>query len=572
MILTSHAFRVDGEARATRNQYSTMKKGMRFELCAATTIRSCPRVRSLSDDSKTVIRLLVVVALTILAITVSDMAVADDRPNFVVIISDDQRSDALGKSGHPVIKTPNIDALAGRGVHFISAFVTSPICTPSRTSMLTGQYERKHGVTFGSRSALSMNAFAKTYPAQIRAQGYATAYIGKNHTPVGRSKRGFGYASGKFESGFDYWYGNHRHMGFYPKERHEIYRSSAEDTQIEILRDAALNFIRGDTEQFVRTSKESAAVPGQPFLMIVSFNVPHANGVGSMEQRASDPGTYKNLYRDREELFPIPETYIAYGDIRKPKIPNSVYRNDYIDSYRYVRTPKTLIEHSLREAQTITGIDAMVGDLVRELEVLGLAKNTIIIYLSDHGVLHGEHGLGGKTLFYEEAIRIPFIIFDPRNARGKKSPTENSLVLNLDLHPTLLDLAGLPIPAGTQGRSLRPLMRGEIVPWRNDFLLENLFTGQGYPRIEGVRSERYKYIRYFDPGSNPSHLESLTATIDGEQPVFEELYDLHSDPLETANLANMPEHAGTLNTLRTRCDSLLVEAIGGVERPDTILE
>jgi arylsulfatase A-like enzyme len=493
-------------------------------------------------------------------------------PNIIVILADDQRFDALGIASHPVLETPNIDALAERGMYFENAFVTSAICTPSRTSILTGQYERKHGVTFGSRSALSDAAFERTYPMVLRQHGYVAAYIGKNHTPIGLTESGFGYDSGVIESGFDYWYGNHGHMGFYPKERHPIYASATPDTQVEIIRDAALNFIRSDKEISQGNPALRVRPSGKPFVMLINFNVPHSSGVTSMEQRTEDPDRYRSLYRNEEELFPIPETYVAYDEIEILRIPKRIYANEYIESYSYAKKPDTLVEHSLREAQTITGIDVVVGDIVDALVDEGIDGNTIIVYLSDHGVLHGEHGLGGKTLLYEEAVRIPLVIYDPRIRRGAEESRSGNLALNIDIYPTLLDLAGVPLPDGVQGRSLAPLLRGREVAWREDFFMENLFMGQGYPRIEGVRSENYKYIRYFDPELNRPHALALKASIEGEQPVYEELFDLRMDPMERVNLAGDPGATDVLERMRARNRELLIEAIGNSGPPDTYLQ
>lgn len=492
-------------------------------------------------------------------------------PNIIVILADDQRADSLGFTGHPIIKTPNIDALAAQGAFFNNAFVTSASCTPSRTSILTGQYERKHGVTFNSDSALSHEAFARTYPMILKENGYFVGYVGKNHTPVGKSEKGFGYDSGVFEAGFDYWYGNHGHMGFYPKKRHPVYEGAGPDTQVEILRDGVLNFLSPDPGFSSAYPELKPRPQDKPFALLVNFNLPHSNGVSSMEQKPGDPELYRTTYRELLDAMPIPETYIAYEEIATPRIPKHIYANEYIKSYSYVKTPGSLKEHTLREGQTITGIDQFVGKVVEVLKEQGLADNTIIVYLSDHGVQHGEHGLGGKMLLYEESIRVPFIIYDPRIAVDHGGKRLDEIVLSIDIFPTLLDLARIPIPEANQGRSLQPLLKGEADSWRLDFFLENMFMGQGYPRIEAVRNERFKYIRYFDPEKNQPHRFSLMASIEGEQAVYEELFDLEADPLERRNLAGDPDYSATLEQMRRRCHELLLEAKDGDAPPDTYL-
>jgi len=412
-------------------------------------------------------------------------------PNVVVILADDQRAQDLGVAGHPVVQTPNIDALAGRGVYFTEAFVTTAACTPSRTSILLGQYERKHGVTFGSNSSLTEHAFARTYPMVLKKAGYFTGYVGKNHTPTGKG----GYRSGLMEKEFDYWYGAHGHLKFYPKKIHKIFKNARADTQIEILDEGMMNFL-DPNEKFIAGAREflEERPADKPFCLLVNFNVPHSAGTGSMKRLPGDPDLYRTTYRDQAARMPIPETYVATKDIETPKIPRNVYNGKFIPSYDYVRTPAALREQEIRECQTITGIDRLVGHLVAELGRQGLAENTIIVYFSDHGIQHGEYGLGGKVLLYDPSIRVPFIIVAPRLPATRRGKRVARFALSIDIAPTLLDLCGVQAPGGIQGRSLAPLMRGEPVDWRGDFFCENMFMGQNYPRIEAVRNQRFKLL------------------------------------------------------------------------------
>ena len=492
-----------------------------------------------------------------------------DWPNIIVVLADDQRADYLGCAGHPVIRTPHVDRLAADGVRFVNAFATSAACTPNRTCILTGQYERRHGVTFGSQSSLTLEAFAATYPMLLRQAGYHVGYVGKNHTPVGVSEKGFGYASEVMEKQFDYWYGNHGHSTFYPKKRHPIYRNARAETQVEILQEGAMNFLKHNPEfagarDFLRTKPQN-----KPFCLLVNFNVPHGAGTGSMQLRPTDPKLYRTAYRNRIDQMPQPETYVAEANIRTPKIPPHVYNGKYISQYDYVKAPETLRERQVRTCQTIAGIDQLISALTEELADQGLAENTIFVYTSDHGLLHGEHGLGGKVLLYEESIRVPLIIYDPRLPDSQRGKIVQELALSIDIAPTILDLVGLPAPDCMQGRSLRPLLEGKDVAWRGDFFCENMFMGQNYPRIEGVRGREWKYLRYFDKKNDQHHLLSLTASIRGEEPVYEELYHLRDDPLETTNLAGSVEHLQRLERLRRRCRELVVAVKGGPDYPRT---
>ena len=493
-------------------------------------------------------------------------------PNVVVILADDQRADYLGCAGHPIVKTPNIDQLAAAGIRFKNAFATTAACTPNRTCILTGQYERKHGVTFGSSSSLSVEAFAETYPMQLRQAGYYVGYVGKNHSPIGLSSKGHGYKSGVMEELFDYWYGNHGHSTFYPQKRHSIYRNATANTQVEIFQEGAMNFMKRNSEfagakTFLQTKPND-----KPFCLLVNFNVPHGAGTGTMRQQPSDPELYRTTYRDQINDMPQPKSYVATSDIKKPKIPRNVYNGKYISGYNYVQTPAELRERQVLTCQTVTGIDQLVGTLVAELKRQGLYDNTVIIYTSDHGLQHGEHGFGGKVLLNEESLRVPLIIYDPRLPKKRRGQVVDKLALSLDIAPTVLDMANLPIPADIQGDSLQPLMNAEDASWRKDFFCENMFMGQNYPRIEGVRSEDFKYIRYFDKKKDQHHILSLTASIQGEEPIYEELYDLKNDPLEMGNLATSPAHSSILAKYRERCRELVVEAKGGSDYPKTHIE
>ncbi|MCP4314443.1 MAG: sulfatase-like hydrolase/transferase [Bacteroidetes bacterium] len=490
-------------------------------------------------------------------------------PNIVVILADDQRADYLGCTGNPIVKTPHIDRLAREGIKFNQAFATSTACTPNRTCIMTGQYERKHGITFGSNSSLSIEAFSETYPMQLKQSGYYVGYVGKNHSPIGSSPEGHGYKSGVMEKQFDYWYGNHKHSTFYPKGKHPIYRNARPDTQVEIFQEGALNFLKHNpefagTRDFLRTKPE-----GRPFCLMVNFNLPHGAGTSSMRQLPTDPELYRTRYQDQIHEMPIPGTYIARGDIEIPKIPHHVYNGEYIQSYNYVQAPETLRERIVRTCQTVTGIDQLVGALLDELKAQGLYDNTVIIYSSDHGLQFGEHGLGGKVLLYEESMRVPLIVFDPRLPKRRQGAVSDKLVLSLDIAPTILDLAGLPIPGEMQGKSMKAVIYKARQPWREDFFCENMFMGQNYPRIESVRSRDFKYIRYFDKQKDQHHILSLTASIHGEEPIYEELYDLKSDPLEEKNLATSPDHLEILEKYRKRCQELVVEAKGGNSFPKT---
>lgn len=496
-------------------------------------------------------------------------AVPVARPNILVVLSDDQRADHLGVNGHPVLHTPNLDKLAGEGMNFRNAFASSTACTPNRTCLLTGQYERKHGVNFNSASSLKEEAWDRTYPMLLKDAGYYVGYVGKNHTPIGMSGLKVGYNSGVMEKSFNYWYGNHNHSTFYPQKMFSIYGNAKAHTQVEIFTEGALNFISFNNEfagvgQFLKSRP-----PGQPFCLLVNLNVPHNKGTGTMRLLPKDPELYKSAYRDRIKDLPIPSTYLAEHEIKRPKLPNHVYNGQYIHSYDYVKNRNDLRERMVRVCQTVEGMDRMVGALMEELEKVGAAENTVTFFTSDHGIQHGEHGLGGKVLLYEESLRVPMIIHDPRVPAKKRAGTSDELVVSIDLAPTILDLAGLPVDKEMQGVSLAPLMHKKNIDWRNDFFAENMFTGQNYPRIEAVREKELKYIRYFSRSPTRPYHKLLVASIEGEPPIFEELYDLSRDPQEIKNLVGDQNYRMDLKRLRKRCQELVVQAKGSSKYPRT---
>ena len=209
-------------------------------------------------------------------------------------------------------------------------------------------------------------------------------------------------------------------------------------------------------------------------------------------------------------------------------------------------------------ARAVAGIDLFVGSLRQQLEELSLANNTILVFISDHGLLLGEHGLGGKSFLYEESIRVPLIVYSPFFGERERGKTIDELVVGQDVPATILELCGRTVPETYQGESLVPLIAGRQTDWRTDVFCENLFTDQGYPRMEAVRGEKWKYIRNFSrEHDRKRHLPD--ASIHGEQPFHEELFNLKDDPKEQFNLANQPEYKEVLERYRRRCQELVVD-------------
>ncbi|MCP4165655.1 MAG: sulfatase-like hydrolase/transferase [Chloroflexi bacterium] len=505
------------------------------------------------------------------------------RPNIIYILSDDHRADYVGCMGHPILRTPHLDQLARDGVLFTQAFCTSPACTPSRACHYTGQWERKHGVNFNSNSSLAPAAWENSFPMRLKEAGYFLGWVGKNHMPVGEG----GYQSGYLESVFDYWYGNHGHSEFYVKETPQGvgYRNATSDTQVEIFAEGVNNFLNPQ-QSFTESGRPPLPLRphNQPFCLCLTFNLPHGVGTGTMQLRPTDDELYRSAYRDQIGELPLPKTYRTYDEsVHSPRLPHHVYSNRRIAQYDYVKLPGFLKERQVRTCQVVTGIDRMIGHLRKTLTDMGLADDTIIIYSTDHGLHHGEHGLGGKCFLYEEDLHIPLIVYDPRAQQGKRGQIREEFVLVPDLAPTVLDLAGVDIPDSMQGQSLAPLIQGDTPRWREDFFAEQLLDIQDYPRSECVRNKEWKYIRYFRRsedetfytldgtyGTKDNYIDALASTLNDERPIYEELFHLDSDPNEETNLAGNPVYQHVLEALRARIHTLGKEALGASAGPLTI--
>ena len=510
-----------------------------------------------------------VLLVGLFGLTGSAFAQAETKPNIIVILADDMRAEATGFAGHPLIKTPNLDQLASEGTVFSSGFATSAVCTPSRTSLLTGLYERRHGINFNSRSVMTESAYQRTYPMLLKQAGYFVGYVGKNHTPIGINEDGVaGYKSGVMDESFDYWYAGHKHLRFYPKKYHPVFENAQADTQVEIIEEGMENFMVPNEAFQAGHDFLQSRPQDQPFALLINFNVPHAAGTGSMEQRESDLDLYKSAYRDLLDQVELPSTYVAEKDVQNRKLPANVFSWEFLGSYSYVKTPDRLRERRIREMQTISGIDKLWGKLRAHLEEQGVARNTIVVFTADHGLLHGEFGMGGKVFLYEPSIRVPMVVYDPRIKQSERVAQSDELVALVDIAPTLLDLTDTPIPATMQGKSLKPLLDGSAVEWRQEIFLENMMTIQDYPRMEGVRTHQWKYVRYFDKAKDQHYSDMINASIAGELPIYEELFDLKNDPEEINNLITAPEHGDISQSLRQK-NAELVKRFRGEGELDT---
>lgn len=435
-----------------------------------------------------------------------DQGALEQQPNIIFILTDDQRFDALGHAGNALISTPEMDRLAAAGTYFKNAMVTTPICAASRASILTGLQERTHNFNFQTGDIRA--AYMETsYPTLLRNHGYTTAFYGK-----------YGVLYQGLDQQFDVFESYDRN-GAFPDRRGYYYKTLGSDT-VHLTRytgQKALDFING-------------ADGSKPFCLSLSFSAPHAHDNAREQyfwQTESD-----SLLQDIQ--MPGPELGEGRYFKAQPKMVREGF-NRLRWTWRY-DTPKKY-QHSVKGYyRMISGIDREIGKIREQLEKKGLAENTVIILMGDNGYFLGERQLAGKWLLYDNSVRVPLIVYDPR---VKTHYTSAALALNIDVPSTILDLAGLPQPDTWQGKSLLPIVRGKTADLERDtVLLEHLWEFDHIPPSEGVRTHQWKYFRYVNDKS------------------IEELYSLKDDPREIDNLAKNPKYAIKLRAFREKTDAL----------------
>lgn len=403
--------------------------------------------------------------------------------------------------GNPVIQTPHLDALAGEGVLFLNNFVATSICPVSRASIFLGQYERAHHIEdFGTPA--SPGAWTNSYPAVLRREGYTVGFIGK-----------FGLGGRLPVEQFDYWAGFEGQGSYFDdgKPEHLTARQGRQ----------AVGFLKSVD----RT---------RPFCLSISFKAPHAQD--DAERLFPPDAREESLYAG--VTIPTPRTAT---DEAFRALPSFIQQSEGRRRWqKRFATPEMFQRTAKDYYRLITGMDREVGNIVATLQTLGLYTNTVIVFTSDNGLFLGEHGLADKFLMYEESIRTPLLIEDPLLPSDRRGRKVAEMTLNVDLAPTLLDLAGVPPPKVMQGHSLVPLLHGETKGWRTDWFYEHLFTAGGtIPQSQGIRTTRWKYVRYI-----------------GQDPVVEQLFDLERDPGELKDLSRNPKLQPVLDELRHRWQQL----------------
>ena len=441
------------------------------------------------------------------ALVASSGHAADDMPpmNILVLYADDWRHDTLGVAGNPIVKTPNLDQLAKRGARFTHNCVTTSICGVSRASLFTGQWMSRHG----NRAFQPWEtSWSETYPGLLRENGYYVGHVGK-------------------------W-----HNGKIPAENFDFSRSYFGTHWIDEPDGSRIHVTQkneNDALEFLRTKPAD-----KPFCLTVAFFATHAED-SHPDQFLPQPGSME-LYQDATIPVAINATQESFE--RLPEFVGNEKnegRNRWHWRFDTPEKYQTMMKNYYRLA---TEVDTTCGQILAELKKQGVDKNTLVIFTTDNGYYHAEHGLADKWYPHQESIRVPLIIHDPRMPEDKAGQTNEALTLNVDLAPTILSAAGIDAPGKMQGCDLSPLYLSEGNPeWRTEFFYEHpMFKSTDFiPASEALVRKDWKYFYW---------------------PEFdrEQLFDLANDPIEEHDLAAEPQHAAKLAEMRERFAELKAAA------------
>ncbi len=448
----------------------------------------------------------IVLLFLFVGVVVSHMKAHATSPiNIVVLYADDWRHDTLGCADNPIVQTPNLDQLAREGVRFTRNCVTTSICGVSRASLFTGQWMSRHGNQAFENFLTPWN---ESYPGCLRDNGYFVGHIGKWH-------------NGKFpEENFDFgrsYSGQH-------------WTKDADGEKIHVT-------ARNERDALAFLSDRPS---NKPFCLTVAFFATHAEDQNP-KQYLPQPQSLE-LYKD--VTIPTPKTA---SDDYFNKLPHFIANEKNEGRHRWhwrFDTPERYQEYMKNYYRLVTEVDSACGKVVAELERKGVLDQTLVIFTTDNGYFHAEHGLADKWYPYEESIRVPLIIRDPRLAQSQRGQTNDALTLNVDLAPTILTAASMPIPKGMQGRDISELYLSRIdVPWRNDFFYEHatIKNTSFIPASQALVGRDWKYIYWPDFQ-------------------YEQLFDLSKDPLEECDLARDPRAVSQMAIMRTRFAELKAAA------------
>ncbi len=449
---------------------------------------------------------------------------SDGRPNIVFIMSDDHAAHAMSCYGSRINETPHLDRIAEGGMRFDNCFCTNSICTPSRATILAGTHNHVNRVT---TLATHMDNRMLTFPKVLREHGYQTAIVGKWHLGQGPEHE---------PTGFDFWrvlpgqgkYHNPEMIDADGRRTHEGYAT-------DLITDMSLDWLRGRDRE-------------RPFCLLVHHKAPHRHWEPD-EKHAHmyddvdipEPETFNDDYSHRAAASKEARTRIG-RDMNerdwKTTPPESLSEEEF-KSWCYQRYIKDYL-------RTIASVDDNVGRLLDYLDEEGLTENTMVVYTSDQGFFLGDHGWFDKRFMFEESLRMPFLVRFPREVAP--GTVNEDIVTNVDFAPTFLDLAEASIPEAFQGRSFRPVLRGNTPEnWQTSMYYRYWMHNDDCHHIYahyGVRTKRYKLIYYY---SDPLGQEGA------KEPTFEpewELFDLERDPHELHSVYDDPAYADVVRELK----------------------
>ncbi|MFN2501525.1 MAG: sulfatase [Pyrinomonadaceae bacterium] len=470
--------------------------------------------------------------LTRFSAAAQDRIVPKDAPNIIFIMTDDQQQNAMSAYGNKILKTPNMDRIGTDGVRFTEMFVTNSLCAPSRASFMTGLYSHAHGVTTNGapnsifRNQPGLKDDQVTFVHLLRQAGYHTALVGKWHL---RSQ----------PAGFEQWIilpgggGPYNDPEMITSGGMRLkFRGYADD----VVGDQALAYL-------AQRPKE------RPFCLLYNFKSPHRNWVPAARFEKAFEDVEIPMPRSFSDDFAARPAALGKNEMAVADMPDFRNRGVSADLPRDERKRRNFQVLAKNYYRTLLSVDENVGRVLDYLDKNDLTKNTIVVYSSDNGFFLGEHGLFDKRLMYEPSIRVPLLMRFPARVKAAQVDTKH-MVLNVDVAPTLLELAGVPVPGWMHGRSVRPILDRRQAPWRDAFL----YQYYEYPaehcaqKHRGVRTDRWKLIHFW------------------EQPEEWELYDLKNDPDEMNNLYGRRNMKKITAELRTRLDHLRRE-VGDIDPP-----
>jgi len=451
-----------------------------------------------------------------------------ERRNLIFILVDDQRFDAMGFL-NPLLETPNMDRLAEGGVYFRNAFVTTALCSPSRATILTGQYMHNHGIVDNNQASTEGLTF---FPEYLQQAGYETAFIGKWH---------MGAATDDPQRGFDHWVSFRGQGDYYPGDNPN--RESVLNVNGEHV--LQKGYITDELTDYALSWLEDERDPGKPFFLYLSHKAVHADFYPAE--------AYRDQYADAAVELPESAAATEANDAGKPMWVQNQRNSWHGVDYPY-HSDLDVREYLRRYYQTLTSVDDSLGRVLDFLEENGLTESTAVLFMGDNGFLFGEHGLIDKRNAYEESMRVPFLAYGP--GLFPAGTVVESLAANLDIAPTVLDLAGVePIPEQFEGVSLLPVMSGNAAEGgpREEFLYEYYweYDFPHTPTTFAIRTPDYKLIQYHGVWDT------------------EELYDMANDPREMTNLIRDPDLAEVIASLRHRLFELLENEDGAHVVPYT---